>query len=311
MSRLPTYTENILSFLTPAGMWATFERLCAERGDVRTTRFVLASRARVLEWMHSVGVCAHECLAAFVPPIPPRGLRHITAAPDAEEFLWTGLVDLATFLSSWEVHRDSPLGTPARVLDFGCGCGRLLRFLCDKPTLDVVGSDVNGVLVAWCKEHLRGVNARVNEIDPPLPLEASSFDWVYSLSIFTHLNESRSAAWRRELGRVLRPGGIAILTTSGIPALRTILDSAAHQAMFSLTHRQVEEILGSFDRTRFIHRQYDDATLRTANAGSDYGNAFIHPEYVREHWNDDVFQVLEHVPAGLRGWQDIVVLRRW
>jgi len=46
------------------------------------------------------------------------------------------------------------------------------------------------------------------------------------------------------------------------------------------------------------------------NAGSSYGTTFIHPDFVAARWNRSPFKVVDVLPAGLRGWQDIVVLRR-
>jgi len=50
---------------------------------------------------------------------------------------------------------------------------------------------------------------------PPLPYAAESFDVIYCLSVFTHLNETMQDAWLAELRRVLQPGGLLILTVHG------------------------------------------------------------------------------------------------
>ena len=50
--------------------------------------------------------------------------------------------------------------------------------------------------------------------------------------------------------------------------------------------------------------------LLLAKAGDDYGNSFIHPSYIEKNWQLDGLRLLAHLPGGLRGWQDIVVLQR-
>jgi ubiquinone/menaquinone biosynthesis C-methylase UbiE len=53
----------------------------------------------------------------------------------------------------------------------------------------------------------------VNGLAPPLAYEANHFDFIYALSVFTHLPESLQTAWMSELARVLKPGGYLLMTT--------------------------------------------------------------------------------------------------
>jgi len=43
---------------------------------------------------------------------------------------------------------------------------------------------------------------------PPMSYEDNMFDFVYSISIFTHLPEDMQFAWLQELQRITKPGGI-------------------------------------------------------------------------------------------------------
>jgi SAM-dependent methyltransferase len=303
--------NEFLDLVTPDAMWTRFEQLCSERSDLRTLSYIFETRHKALEWIHSVGVCMDAELQSCMPPLPPPELRERVGPREPEEFLRTGLVDLATIFEIYMRHSDAANTDHIALLDFGCGCGRLLRFL-EHTTRSwrAVGSDVNAALVGWCQEHLRRTEVRVNGVMPPLDHADGSFDLVYSLSIFTHLNERAARAWLSELGRVLHSGGLLILTTHGIRALETIRDSSVHQHMFGMDPERVEQLLASFDEKRYIFERYDTSLLRTVNAGEDYGSTFIHPTYAHECWNNDKFELCEYVPAGLRGWQDIAVIRR-
>jgi SAM-dependent methyltransferase len=101
------------------------------------------------------------------------------------------------------------------VLDFGCGCGRVIRWFKGHRAGAVVGSDYNPHLVEWCRQHLQGFTFQVNDVDPPLDQPDARFALVYAMSVFTHLDEDRQLAWLRELGRVTAPAGHLVVTTHG------------------------------------------------------------------------------------------------
>lgn len=109
----------------------------------------------------------------------------------------------------WELH--------PRILDFGCGCGRIVRWLAAlKGHCQIWGSDYNPRLVEWCRTHLADIaQFTVNQADPPLPYADSQFSLVYSYSVLTHLSRDRQEPWFRELARVTEPGGELVLTVHG------------------------------------------------------------------------------------------------
>jgi SAM-dependent methyltransferase len=115
-----------------------------------------------------------------------------------------------------------------RVLDFGCGCGRTLRWLMESyPATHFYGADVDADAVEWCARNLRNgvfVNSRP---EPPLPFQSGYFDVVYCFSVFTHLDERMQDMWLIEIKRVLKPGGIVILTVHGERAAGTLDEEAA------------------------------------------------------------------------------------
>ena len=105
----------------------------------------------------------------------------------------------------------------AAVLEWGCGPARVIRhlgeFLSGKASL--AGADYNAETIAWCRENIPGIRFEKNELAPPLPFAAASFDAIYALSVITHLSEKMHGEWRDELLRVLKPGGLLIVTSHG------------------------------------------------------------------------------------------------
>jgi SAM-dependent methyltransferase len=101
------------------------------------------------------------------------------------------------------------------MLDWGCGCGRILRWWDDLPHTIIDGCDYNADLVEWVDQKLPFASGRVNQLAPPLPYEDVTFDFVYAISVFTHLTDDLARDWMREMHRVLAPGGLFFFSTHG------------------------------------------------------------------------------------------------
>lgn len=98
-------------------------------------------------------------------------------------------------------------------LDVGCGTGltavRLARL---EPIGSVVGLDPSPHALAHARERHPFSLVRASAID--LPLEAGRFDVVTCFDVFQHLPPGGDLRAAREIGRVLRPGGVAVVRTT-------------------------------------------------------------------------------------------------
>jgi SAM-dependent methyltransferase len=105
-----------------------------------------------------------------------------------------------------------------RVLDFGCGSGRVLRhFLTEasEPGTEFWGCDIDGPSIAWLNAHLSPpLHCFQNRLDPPLELDSERFDLIWATSVFTHI-DSNWADWLVEMHRMLVPGGLLIASWLG------------------------------------------------------------------------------------------------
>jgi SAM-dependent methyltransferase len=147
-------------------------------------------------------------------PIPPASLRILVAAtPDIAWFLETGRRGAESIRGVLE-RNGLALEGAAPLLDFGCGCGRVLRHFASLGVA-AYGTDFNPKLVEWCRRNLPFGRFETNGLAPPLPFEDGRFGLVYALSVFTHLPETLQSPWMAEMRRVLRPGGLLVLTTHG------------------------------------------------------------------------------------------------
>jgi SAM-dependent methyltransferase len=299
---------NFLESVTSREMRDRFTELAERRPDVRVTSYILPSD-KIAEWLHSVGPGYDEALRSLLPPTPPLSLRSIVAAPEEEVFLWTGAHDISYFLSLLEYYGPPELGEPQRVLDFGCGCGRLTRYLSLSARYRTIGTDVNQDHVDWCAANLPRITTLRNDAVPPLPLVGHSIDFAFSLSVFSHLPEPAALAWLGELARVMAPGGLLIITTHGLNALQVIRPSKIHHAMFGMDEAAVDVMSERLGSERLVFVPYTAEVVEAAKAGNEYGNTFISMDKAESLWGD-LFETAYSKSGGLRGWQDVFVLRR-
>jgi SAM-dependent methyltransferase len=103
-----------------------------------------------------------------------------------------------------------------RVLDFGCGAGRIVRHaLAEDSLARYWGCDIDAPSVEWMRAHLSPpLEAFQSDHWPPMALPDGQFHLIYAFSVFTHLLDSWSA-WLLELHRLLDPDGVLIVTVFG------------------------------------------------------------------------------------------------
>jgi SAM-dependent methyltransferase len=143
-----------------------------------------------------------EGMAADGLAIPPtRFVLKVAGNPDVQWFLEGGRLaahSLRKVLARSSLRVDDFLA----ILDFGCGCGRVIRHWRKLPSSTrVYGTDYNQQLVKWCRQNLAFANFQVNRLFPPLAFVSASFDLVYALSVFTHFPERLQLLWMQEIRR--------------------------------------------------------------------------------------------------------------
>jgi SAM-dependent methyltransferase len=102
-----------------------------------------------------------------------------------------------------------------RVLDFGCGAGRVLRQFADEAgSGEFWGCDLYAPTIEWLEENLSPpFRFYVNEARP-MQHPDDYFDLVYAISVFTHITDEW-AEWLLDLHRIIRPGGFLLSTFIG------------------------------------------------------------------------------------------------
>ena len=221
-------------------------------------------------------------------PVPPGSLIHLVAnTEDVAWFLETGALAARSIREVLAECNVAP-ETFESILDFGCGVGRVMRHWSDVRGPRFHGTDYNPRLIDWCRSHLPFARFEINELDKPLSYSDRSFDFIYCLSVFTHLNQTLETFWMKELSRLLNPGGYLLITAHGDHYLSRL--SPDEQAAY---------------------REGNVVVQKATRAGSN-DCATFHPEsYVRGTLANGL-EVVRMVPEGALGnpRQDLYLLKK-
>ncbi|WP_245519460.1 MULTISPECIES: methyltransferase domain-containing protein [unclassified Mesorhizobium] len=159
------------------------------------------------------------------------------------------------------LERQGMLGTRERILDIGCGIGRLEHALCAMAGF-VVGIDISPGMIAIARQRCAGVANVEFRLTSGLDLgdfADQSFDGVVALDSFPYLVLAAVAERHfGEIARVLRPGGMAAILNYSYRTSPDIDSSDINR----LAHAYGMDILvdgempfGSWDGTAFLIRR--------------------------------------------------------
>ena len=280
-----------------------------------TTLDALASRTTDEAWLRILSKAANaptikgvrfpaspapEWQSAFV------GSSGVSALQEAFKFY--------QFIKAQAAHHGRPLDRMSRVLDFGCGWGRYIRFFmkCIDST-SLFGVDVDPDMIGFCK--ISGLPAQFATVPPlgPTAFEAKSFDLIYAYSVFSHLSEPAHLAWLQEFSRLLRPGGLLVATTQArhfmdhVQAVkRKPPDTRSDwERSLCIGFPDATEVLAAYDRGEFVFAATGGGDHRPS---SFYGEALIPRSYIERRWSPDL-RLVEFIDDRNRFSQAVAVLQ--
>ncbi len=205
----------------------------------------VSSAERIRHWLQ-----AQRWFSSYLLPSLPRNvrwmLRKIYLAPldiaerlarRPEEMTPARATNFTGAVSDFRTSGDTLLQrliaranvTPAsRVLDVGCGMGRLGAAMAGflEASGSYHGLDIVPEGIRWCRENISSPYGNVSftladilnkEYNPGgkikaavyrFPFDDGTFDAAVLISVFTHLTAEDAEHYVSEIGRVLRPGGV-------------------------------------------------------------------------------------------------------
>ncbi|MFT4178518.1 MAG: class I SAM-dependent methyltransferase [Thermomonas sp.] len=245
-------------------------------------------------WQHQKQLVRANAAYVRGSKFPPPALRYrVHRAFDLTSYQQVGQAianDIAVALERNGLTLDGK-----KVLDLGSGPGRVAFWLKQRfPSCMLHCSDIDAEAIGWASENLQEVASfHLNDAEPPTDFPDAGFDFVYCISLFTHLDAEMQDKWLQELRRIVKPGGFVLATTHG------------RFAMDSCTKEEVAEI----ERNGIHFRVDRSGALKLDGLPDFYQTTFHSKQYVERHWGK-FFELVSHSEGGLGRHQDMILMRR-
>ena len=185
------------------------------------------------------------------------------------------------------IREKLPAASDLRILDFAAGYGRVVRHMQALfPSATIAASDIHANAHDFLGKV--GVAPYLSSYDPGALSLGGAYDFIYVLSLFSHLPDHSFAKWLQALYAYLRPGGFLMVTANG---------EFARQKL-------PEQFLPYFDPEKgygFRPMVVDQPDLNSA----EYGSMSISEEYLRSAVaNIDPAATVRHRAGAWFGHQD-------
>lgn len=223
----------------------------------------------------------------YVPP--PMLLQKRVVGDYFGDFIESGFRMIKDFEFSLK-KTDKKLNDFKSVLDFGCGCGRVFMAMHVLfPELKISGSDIDEEAIEFCKkEYSHFGDFEVNPHNGPSLFNDNSFDFIYGISVFTHLPEDMQFNWLKDLKRISKKDSYLFLTIENKKSERYLND----------------EQLADYAKSGFYY--YKGA--KTQGLPDFYSLTLHSHEYIHKEWSK-YFEIIDIIPLGMGNHQDVVLCR--
>lgn len=229
-----------------------------------------------------------------------QNLKHY--GTDFETYLKHANLLAPIFIQKFSETLVGPL-SDKKILEFGVGIGRVALKMWVDHGLPSHGCDVNEYSIEYMRRQVPEMDLRHTNFEPPLPYDDEMFDGLYALSVWTHLPPKLQLPWLEEMYRILKPGGVALITTVGPSGLA--LRKERLPTWKDVSEDDIKSLGQVFVEYPGLKKNPDGFP----GIGDSYGTVLHSHEHVREVWGK-VFPHVEICPQAILNGQDMIVLRK-
>jgi len=256
----------------------------------------------------SISFCSKKTLEPFsefqtryymeddLPIPPPENIKRVAGSDNLIFFRLAGKSTFNHLDFVLRKYLQKSISDFNNICDFGCGCGRITRYMPVTKKNRVVGFDIDKENIEWCKKNYNNYSFLTINTRPPIDIESNSFDLIIAVSVFTHLNKDLQFIWLDELNRICKDSGIVLAT---INSDRTWFYSRTG------THNDFKKYLKNGIIDYFSNRDFE-GKIEIEN---DYVNTLHRHDYILKEWQK-YFKIIDIISGAIQGNQDLVVMQK-
>lgn len=232
-------------------------------------------------------------LADRVPP--PELMQY--ASKEATQYLRSGTRDAQTVMKLLQ-NGGYRAESGRRFLEFGCANARVLRHF--QPWAEAGegwGVDINSAPIHWCQQNLSPpFHFAVSTTAPHLFFEDRYFDFVFCMSVFTHIDDLMMS-WLLELRRIIQSGGYLVATFH---------DEKTCEYIDSHPGRPLAKSVAKFPQFRVFR----ESEMQMISLGRDWHSQVFYKRAYLQRTLGRYFELVDIAEKTMGGHQSMYLLRK-
>jgi SAM-dependent methyltransferase len=264
-------------------------------------------------WLHTEGYRRNPILHTILPGTPAEEIQLRFTGSKGDIVMREGYHAYRLFKGLYARHV-GPINECDNILDFGCGWGRIIRyFMKDIEASKLSGCDPIPQMIDICVKQNKWCSFTKVNTRPPGPYRDNMFDLIYSFSGFSHLSEEMSDRVLAELTRILKAGGMVIVTTRSRDFIRYCAALRKRKDLDTLNigprssaaaFMDTNQSLADYDSGKYCFSQ-----LVHGGEWSYWGDTAISRKYVLDHWTRSL-NVVDYLDDQKYSSQNAIVLTK-